>query len=82
MTTALREAKEELGLDPDPGKGPLFHHCVRHDNDGHKWFQDAWVFKHDCPIRDVRFQERETCDAMWASTDKNLRNDDDGKLFE
>ncbi|HOJ12546.1 MAG TPA: hypothetical protein PK733_18430 [Clostridiales bacterium] len=23
-----------------------------------------------CRIEDVRFQEGETCDAMWASTDK------------
>ena len=28
------------------------------------------MFEHNCPIEDVRFQEGETCDAMWASPDK------------
>ena len=39
-------------------------------NNGHTWFQDVWIFKHDCPIEAVRFQEGETCDAMWVTADK------------
>jgi 8-oxo-dGTP pyrophosphatase MutT (NUDIX family)/GNAT superfamily N-acetyltransferase len=70
LTAALRETKEELGIDLDPQKGVLFHTTTRHGNDGHTWLQDAWVFEHNCPIEDVRFQEGETCDAMWASPDK------------
>ena len=70
LTAALREAKEELGLELDPNKGELFHRIARHGDDGRKWFQDAWVFEHDCPIEDVRFQENETCEAMWATADK------------
>ena len=70
LTAALRETKEELGIDLDPQKGVLFHSTTRHGNLGHTWLQDAWVFEHNCPIEDVRFQERETCDVMWASTDK------------
>ena len=31
---------------------------------------DAWVFERDCPIEDIRFQESETCDAMWATAEK------------
>lgn len=70
LAAALREAKEELGIDLDPSKGKLFHHIARHGDDGHTWLQDAWVFEHDCPIESVRFQESETCDAMWATVDK------------
>lgn len=70
LTAALRETKEELGIDLDPQKGVLLHSTTRHGNLGHTWLQDAWVFKHNCPIEDVRFQEGETCDAMWASPDK------------
>jgi len=70
LTAALRETKEELGIDLDPQKGTLFHRTVQHGNDGHTWLQDAWVFEHDCSIEDVCFQEGETCDALWASADK------------
>jgi len=42
----------------------------RHGDDGRTWFQDAWIFEHDCSLDDVHFQENETCDAMWASADK------------
>ncbi|HBN83185.1 MAG TPA: hypothetical protein DDZ89_05020, partial [Clostridiales bacterium] len=66
---ALRETKEELGIDLDPQKGVLFHTTIRHGNDGRRWLQDAWVFEHNCPVEDVRFQEGETCDAMWVSPD-------------
>jgi len=70
LTAALRESKEELGIDLDPQKGVLFHTAVRRGNDGQSCLQDVWVFEHSCPIEDVRFQEGETCDAMWASADK------------
>ncbi|MHB8964138.1 MAG: GNAT family N-acetyltransferase [Saccharofermentanales bacterium] len=70
LTAALRETKEELAIDLDPNKGTLFHRIARHGDDGHTWLIDAWVFEVDIPIEDVRFQENETCDAMWATADK------------
>lgn len=70
LSAALRETKEELGINLDPEKGVLFHSTVRHGYDGNTWIQDDWVFEHDCPIEDVRFQESETCDAMWATADQ------------
>lgn len=70
LTAALRETKEELAIDLDPNKGMLFHRIARHGDDGHTWFQDAWVFEVDIPIEAVRFQEGETCDAMWVTADK------------
>ena len=70
IAAALREAKEELGLVLDAEKGTLFHHIVRHGDDGRKWFQDAWIFECNNPIEDVHFQENEVCDAMWVSAEK------------
>ena len=70
MTAALREAKEELGLDLDPAKGTLFHRIARHGDDGRTWFQDAWVFEHDCSIEAIHFQDGETCDVMWVTADE------------
>ncbi|MCL2342628.1 MAG: GNAT family N-acetyltransferase [Firmicutes bacterium] len=67
LTAALRETKEELGLDLDPSKGTLFHRFLRRGKNGNVWLCDAWVFEYDCPIEAVRLQEGETCDAQWAS---------------
>jgi len=67
LTAALRETKEELGLALDPQKGKMFCRVMRHGKDGRTWFQDAWVFEHDCLIEAVKFQENETCDAKWAT---------------
>jgi len=67
LTAALRETREELGLTLDPEKGTLYQHIARKAANGHTYFQDVWVFEHDCPIEDVVFQESETCDATWAT---------------
>jgi 8-oxo-dGTP pyrophosphatase MutT (NUDIX family) len=70
LTAALRETREELGIELDSQKGTLFNTTDRHGNDGHTWLQDAWVFEWNGSIEDVYFQESETCDVMWARTDK------------
>lgn len=70
LTGALREVKEELGISLDKEKGSIYRSLKRtvyHD------FCDVWIFEHDCDIKDVVFQEGETCDAMWASSDKILK---------
>ena len=43
LTAALREAKEELGLDLDPNKGEMIHRMARRADNGWTWIQDAWV---------------------------------------
>lgn len=81
LTAALRETKEELGIELDPQKGTLIHKITRHGNDGHTWFQEAWVFEWDGSIENVRFQESETCDAMWATADKIHEMMDSGEFL-
>jgi len=65
LSAALRESKEELGIDLDPRKGELFRRII-HDS----FFVDVWVFEYDCPIEGIRFQAGETCRAVWATADK------------
>ena len=69
LTAALRETKEELGLRLDPKNGIFFQHIARKADNGHTYFQDVWVFEHDCSFDDVVFQENETCEAIWATPD-------------
>ena len=71
LTTALREAKEELGLTLDPGKGRLYT-TVIHENmhpPGGSCMADVWIFSHDCPIENVILQPGETCDARWENAE-------------
>lgn len=66
LTAALREVREELGVDLDAGNGRLYRTLQRHDRECPS-FLDIWVFDCDVPIERIVFQEDETCDAMWAS---------------
>lgn len=67
LTGALREVQEELGITLDKNKGSIYKSIKReiyHD------FCDVWIFEHNCDISDVALQPDETCDAMWATSDK------------
>ncbi len=66
LTAALRETKEELGIDLDPVKGRLFYTYTN----GYTGLVDVWVFDCDCSLEDVTLQKGETCDVMWANGDK------------
>jgi 8-oxo-dGTP pyrophosphatase MutT (NUDIX family) len=70
LSAALREKKEELGLDLDAEKGTMWKRTARLGANGHTWFEDVWIFEHDCALEDICFQNGETCDAMWASFTK------------
>lgn len=65
LDAALREVKEELGIDLPRGSGCLFKSFKR---TVYQDFCDVYVFDYDCSIDDLTFQENETCDAMWASS--------------
>ncbi|NLK07511.1 MAG: GNAT family N-acetyltransferase [Firmicutes bacterium] len=69
LAAALRETKEELGVDLGLHQGALFRRNRKREN-GRTWFQDVWVFEADVPIDAVCLQAEETCDAKWASTEE------------
>lgn len=64
---ALRETREELGVELDPEKGELFTTALRQCKEFPD-FLDVWVFAHDCDIESVTLQPGETCDAIWATS--------------
>ena len=70
LTAALREAKEELGIGLDPGKGTMFRRNVNHKDNRGSWFTDAWIFEYNGPIEAVHLQKEEACDAMWATVEQ------------
>lgn len=67
LAAALREVKEELGIDLHADEGFLYKSFQRR---AYQDFCDVWVFVHDCMIEDIVLQPDETCDAMWASSDE------------
>ncbi|MDF2686275.1 MAG: isopentenyldiphosphate isomerase [Clostridia bacterium] len=69
ISAAIREVNEELGVVLNPANGKLFKSYLRQNHDFPD-ICDVWIFKHDCPIEAIVFQEGETCDAMWAGKNK------------
>lgn len=65
LSTALKEAKEELGLELDPAKGKLVR-TMRRDERNVPDHLDVWLFPHETEISSLTFQKEEVCDAKWA----------------
>lgn len=80
LTAALREAKEELGVELTAEDGRLFKSICRASR-GWPDFVDAWVFNCDWPIDHIVLQDGETCDAMWATTEKIHEMLDSGEFL-
>jgi len=86
LKTALKETKEELGIDLLPENGELFLSYRSKFLYGAASFTapsftDVWVFKQDMDINSVVYQQGETCDAMWASKEKILEMIDSGEFI-
>lgn len=65
LTSAIKETKEETGLDLKPENGRCLF--TRKYSDA---FFDVWLFQQDFDINDVVFQENETVDAKYATMDE------------
>ena len=68
ITAAIREVKEEIGLDVKPENGSCLFTETR-DND----ICDIWLFRQDFDINDVVLQENETTDAKYATKEEVLQ---------
>lgn len=82
LSGAVREVREELGIQLDPKKGRLcfsYRWGISFPGDS-AGFMDVWLFEHDCPIEAVTLQEGETCGAMWVDTDTLHRMESNGEL--
>lgn len=75
LTAAMREVKEETGFTVLPENGKCIMSYRRVDT-----FVDIWLFRQDFDIKDVVFQENETCGAMYATKEQILKMKDERKL--
>ena len=73
LAAALREVKEELGIDLSPENGRVVLKLQ-----GKDYFSDIWEFTEDHTLDEVVLQESETCDAMFADIKTVLRMTDEG----
>lgn len=66
-TAALREVREELGVEPEAKSGKLWkmYPWPIPGCEGRALYY-TWIFRCDADIAQVRLQPGETCDAMWA----------------
>ena len=69
LDAAVREAKEELGIEVDRSTGQLLGSTLRYYPNCPDIF-DVWLFTSDASIEDVTIQEEEVCNVMWASVEK------------
>ncbi len=77
LTGALREAKEEVGVDLDPAQGKLVNSTVReHFQD----IKDDWVFLHDGPVDLRNATTDEVADMRWMTVEEIRQLLDAGEL--
>lgn len=72
---ALRECKEELGIDIDTKNMELIMSFKRKFD-----FVDVWLVKQDFDISSLVLQEEEVSDAKWATVDEIRELMKEGKL--
>ena len=78
ITTVLKEAREELGIELEVSRGELFNSYKHTDEDGSGSFVDVWVFKQDFELSQIVLQEGETSDVMTASANEIRQMTSDG----
>jgi len=79
IDAAIREIKEELGIDVDKSKGVLIGSTLRY-----YWgcpdILDVYVFESNVKMEDIVYQKEEVCKVMWASVDQIKELFDAGKF--
>jgi len=76
LSAAIREVKEETGLDAKPENGRCIFTITSEDT-----ICDVWLFRQDFDIRDAVLQENETVGAKYASADEIRRMIDSGEFI-
>lgn len=80
LTAAIREAREELGVELKAENGHLFTSAVRQYR-SFPDFLDVWVFNQDIDINTVVLQAGETCDVRWATSEEILAMEANGEFI-
>lgn len=69
IEAAIREVKEELGIDVSPSNGKLVGTTFRYYK-GCPDILDVWIFTSNENIENVTIQEEEVADVKWASIEE------------
>ena len=67
LTGALREVKEETGIELDPKDGKKIHRIVRPDSN---IIFDIYLFRTNTDIKNTKLQENEVIAIKWVSKDE------------
>ncbi len=82
LAAALREVREELGLALDPAEGRLIAvDIVPHEEGDGEAYTETWLFSAEIAPSDIRLQEGETVDAVWATPNEVRRLLDAGRFI-
>lgn len=74
---AVREVKEEVGIDLLPETGVLVCSEIREEfND----FRDVWLFQYDGDVNLANATEKEVADVKWMTPDEIRKYLDEGRL--
>jgi len=79
LEAAIREVKEELGIDISKCKNKLIGSKNRY-YEGCPDILDVWLFECNVDIKNVVIQKEEVNDAMWCSKDEIIKLYNDGKF--
>ena len=77
QAAAIREVKEELGLDVKPDNGECIFVRV-----GESAISDIWLFKQDFNLDDIVFQENETINARYAGVDEIIQMMENNEFYK
>lgn len=81
---AVREVKEEVGIELNPAKGKLVFSKIRNEYDGMKFrdILDIWLFEYDGDIDLSNATTDEVNDAKWITAEDIQKLYDSGKLVK
>ena len=77
LTAAIREVKEELGLDVRAENGKCVFTKIQRGNA----ISDIWLFRQDFSTNDIVLQENETIDAKYVTKEEILQMIDNDEFF-
>lgn len=69
LKAALREVKEEIGINLSPTKGTCLFRLKRQHHDLHD-LVDVWLFNEEVDISEVIYQPEEVCGVKWATPEQ------------
>lgn len=81
---ALREVKEELGIDLQPDQGKLLFSVVREVINGRKFndIKDVWLFEYNGGVDLQNAPTKEVADFKWLSYEEVKKMFDDGMMVD